>query len=114
MGQPARTADALPGDQAYFSKHRVVEGESGCKLEFWLDRRASAGGHIAPPPLLAAVGSRKHDKARWKYESDDAFVSAEGQPWSSAVQAFEGTSCARVKEWLRWLVDHIPATASVE
>lgn len=62
-----------------------------------------------PAGIVAAEGTRASLKSRWKYVSNDSFVSASGKPWSGVgLRAFTATSRAGVLVWLDWIVKHTP------
>ena len=69
---------------------------------------ASAAAEL-PGSIVAALGSRKHEKAHWKYLSEKSFVGAEDMPWSDlGLTTFCATSKKGVLVWLQWIVEHTP------
>ena len=52
--------------------------EGSCRVVFKLQFREGEQAAV-----VAACGTRKHANGHWKYNSEQAFVHATGQPWAS-------------------------------
>eukprot|EP00892_Ulva_mutabilis_P011960 jgi/Ulvmu1/9136/UM005_0234.1 len=95
---------ALAKQDRYFTGYTSRTDESGCAMTFSLTF-ATAGGQGS---IDAAVGTRKHAKARWRYGSTESFVNADGKPWSDlGLKTFNNaTAKLGVVKWLTWLIQH--------
>lgn len=87
-------------------RYTTKPDESGCTLKFALTFAAGDG----QDSVVAARGTRKHAKGRWKYESEPDFVSAQNKAWSDlSLKPFsDATARVGVLRWLKWLMQHTP------
>jgi hypothetical protein len=86
------------------SRQTLETEEGACKCIFKLH---FTGGEDF---IIAASGERKTAKGHWKYCSHEAFVNADGKPWSQhALKGFKNASARTgVIAWLLWLIQHTP------